>query len=135
EEHMQLMLNGWGFTTVFDIGSFPRDTLALRQRVERGEVPGPKIYTTAGAIYPQGGIPVYLPPEIAFQLKPFEAATPADGARLAKQSLDMGADGIKVFAGAIIRGAVLPMPVEIIRAAADQAHAAGKPVFAHPSNH
>ena len=69
-------------------------------------------------------------------MKPFEAATPADAARLAKQSLEMGGDGIKVFAGAIVgRGKVLPMPVDVIRAAVDVAHAAGKPVFAHPSNH
>src|ERR1039458_3756185 len=29
EEHMQTMLTKWGFTTVFDIGSIPQDTLAL----------------------------------------------------------------------------------------------------------
>ena len=135
-EHMQAMLTTWGDTTVFDIGSVPQDTLALRRRVESGEIAGPKIYTTAGTIFPENGIPVYIPQELAQQLKPFEAATPADAARLAKQSLEMGADGIKVFAGAIVgRGKVLPMPVDVIRAAVDVAHAAGKPVFAHPSNH
>ena len=61
EQHMQEMLTRWGFTTVFDIGSFPGDTLALRKRVDSGEFPGPKIYTTAGAIYPENGIPVYIP--------------------------------------------------------------------------
>ena len=58
ERHMQEMLTRWGFTTVWDIGSFPGDTLALRKRVDSGEVPGPKIYTTAGAIYPENGFPV-----------------------------------------------------------------------------
>jgi len=136
EEHMQTMLTKWGDTTVFDIGSFPQDTLALRKRVERGEIAGPRIYTTAGAIYPENGIPVYIPKDLAAQLKPFEAATPAEAARLAKQSLAMGGDGIKVFAGAIVgHGKVIPMPVEVVRAAVDVAHAAGKPVFAHPSNH
>src|SRR5271157_5236701 len=136
EEHMKTMLTKWGDTTVFDIGSFPQDTLALRRRVESGEVAGPKIYTTAGAIYPENGIPIYIPKDLAQQLKPFEAATPADATRLAKQSLEMGGDGIKVFAGAITgRGKVLPMPVDVIRAAVEVAHAAGKPVFAHPSNH
>jgi imidazolonepropionase-like amidohydrolase len=136
EEHMQEMLTRWGFTTVFDIGSFPGDTLALRKRVDSGEVPGPKIYTTAGAIYPANGIPVYIPPAIASQIKPFEAATPADAARLAKQSLAMGGDGIKLFTGAIMgHGKVTPMPTDIARAAVEVAHAAGKPVFAHPSNH
>jgi imidazolonepropionase-like amidohydrolase len=136
EEHMQTMLTKWGDTTVFDIGSFPQDTLALRKGVESGEIAGPKIYTTAGAIYPENGIPVYIPKDLAPLLKPFEAATPADAARLAKQSLAMGGDGVKLFAGAIAgHGKVTPMPVDIIRAAVDVAHAAGKPVFAHPSNH
>ena len=58
EEHMQTMLTKWGDTTVFDIGSFPQDTLALRRRVESGELAGPKIYTTAGEIFPKDGIPV-----------------------------------------------------------------------------
>ena len=136
EQHMQEMLTRWGFTTVFDIGSFPGDTLALRKRVDSGEIPGPKIYTTAGAIYPENGIPVYIPPAIAALIKPFEAATPADAARLAKQELAMGGDGIKLFTGAIMgHGKVTPMPTDVARAAVEVAHADGKPVFAHPSNY
>ena len=136
EEHMQQMLTQWGFTTVFDIASNPQDTIPLRKRVNTGEVPGPKIYTTAGAIYPENGIPVYIPKDLVPVMKPFEAATPADASRLARQSLAEGGDGIKVFAGAIVgHGKVLPMPVDVIRAAVDVAHAADKPVFAHPSNH
>ena len=136
EQHMQEMLTRWGFTTVFDIGSFPGDTLALRKRVDNGEVPGPKIYTTAGAIYPENGIPLYIPPAIASQIKPFEAATAVDAARLAKQSLAMGGDGIKLFTGAIMgHGKVTPMPSDVAHAAVEVAHTAGKPVFAHPSNY
>ena len=136
EEHLQTMLTKWGFTTVFDIGSFPQDTLALRRRIEGGELSGPRIYTTAGSIFPKDGIPFYVPKELAQQLKPFEAATPADATRLARQSLEMGGDGIKLFTGAIMgHGKVTPMPVDVIRAAVEVAHAAGKPVFAHPSNH
>ncbi len=136
EGHMREMLTRWGFTTVFDIGSFPGDTFALRKRVERGEVPGPRIYTTAGNIFPENGIPVYIPPALASQLKPLEAATPADAARLARDQLAMGADGIKLFTGAIMgHGKVTPMPTDVARAAVEVAHAAGKPVFAHPSNH
>ena len=136
EQHMQEMLTRWGFTTVFDIGSFPGDTLALRKRVESGEVPGPKIYTTAGAIYPENGIPIYIPQPIREQIKRFEAPTPADAAKLAQQELAMGGDGIKLFTGAIMgHGKVTPMPADVVRAAVDVAHAAGKLVFAHPSNH
>ena len=136
EQHMQEMLTRWGFTTVWDIGSFPQNTLALRKRIEAGEAAGPKIYTTAGAIYPENGIPVYIPPDIAKQITRFEAATPAAAAKLAQESLAMGGDGIKLFTGAIMgHGKVTPMPADIVRAAVDVAHAQGKPVFAHPSNH
>src|SRR6478735_2576953 len=58
-EHMQAMLTRWGFTTVWDLGSDPRDALPLRQRVNSGEVPGPNIFF-AGSIFPKGGHPVYL---------------------------------------------------------------------------
>ncbi len=55
---------------------------------------------------------------------------------MAQERLAHGADGIKVFAGAIVKGGVvLPMDSAIIRAAVEVAHAQGKPVFAHPSNH
>jgi imidazolonepropionase-like amidohydrolase len=136
EAHMQEMLTRWGFTTVWDIGSFPGDTLALRKRVEAGEVAGPKIYSTAGAIYPENGIPVYIPLAIAKQITRFEAPTPAAATKLAEESLAMGGDGIKLFTGAIMgHGKVTPMPTDIVRAAVDVAHAQGKPVFAHPSNH
>ncbi len=134
--HMQEMLTRWGFTTVWDIGSDPRDTLPLRKRVDSGEIPGPRIYTTAGNILPENGIPVYVPREIAGVLKQFEAATPADAARLAKQELALGGDGIKLFTGSIMgHGKITPMPADVAQAAVEVAHAAGKPVFAHPSNH
>jgi len=136
EDHMQAMLTRWGFTTVFDIGSNPQDTLPLRKRIEAGDLLGPRIYTTAGTIFPQNGLPFYLPAAMAPMLKPFEAATPADAARIAKNQLAMGADGIKLFTGSLVGPqTVVPMPEDVVRAAVEQAHAAGKPVFAHPSNH
>jgi imidazolonepropionase-like amidohydrolase len=103
--------------------------------VESGEIPGSKIYTTAGEIYPKGGIPVYLPEKLRHQLTSQEAATPEDAARLARREMELGGDGVKLFTGAIVRGEVLPMAVPLIKAAAEVAHANGKPVFAHPSNH
>jgi imidazolonepropionase-like amidohydrolase len=134
--HLREMLTQWGFTTVFDLGSNPASTLALRRRIESGELTGPRILTTAGDIFPENGIPMYLPKEMAAAMKTEEAATPADAARLTRMQLGLGADGIKLFTGAIVgRGRVTPMPVDIVRAAVELAHAAGKPVFAHPSNH
>ena len=129
-DHMQEMLTRWGFTTVFDVASFLRNTTALRTRVEKGEVPGPRIYTTGEPLFPLHGIPSYVGEEWNIP----QAATPEDARRMARQRLADGADGIKVFAGSITQGGVIPMDPKIIRSAVEVAHAAGRPVFAHPSN-
>ena len=131
EDHMETMLTRWGFTTVFDLGSFPDNTHALRARVNNGEIAGPRIFTVLAPLYPENGIPVYLPAEFRIP----QATAPAVARAMAEQDLSLGANGIKVFAGAIVKGGVLPMDPDIIRAAVEVAHAAGKPVFAHPSNH
>lgn len=131
ESHMQEMLTRWGFTTVWDLGSVPQNTLALRRRVETNEVPGPRILM-AGTIFPKNGHPVYLPPEMRLP----EAATPQEAEKMAQQYLQLGLDGIKLFTGAFMGPKpVINMDTAIAKAAADVAHAHGKPVFAHPQNH
>lgn len=128
--HMQEMLTKWGFTTVWDLGSDPRDSLELRRRVNAGEIPGPNILL-AGDIFPKGGHPAYLPEEMQLP----EAATAEEAARMARQDLGMGLDGMKLFTG-VYRGnaPVINMDVAIAKAAVDVAHAQGRPVFAHPQN-
>lgn len=129
--HMQQMLTRWGFTTVWDLGSEPSNTLALRQRIESGEIPGPQILM-AGDIFPKGGHPVYLPPEMQLP----EAATPQQATEMSKQYLQMGLDGIKLFTGAFMGAKpTINMPTDIVKAAVDVAHDENKPVFAHPQNH
>jgi imidazolonepropionase-like amidohydrolase len=132
QDHMRQMLTGWGFTTVWDLGSDPRDSLALRRRVDAGQVPGPRILL-AGDIFPKGGHPVYLPPEMQLP----EAATPEEAAQMARDDLAMGLDGMKLFTGAYMGDKLVPvvnMDVATAKAAVDVAHAQGKPVFAHPQN-
>jgi imidazolonepropionase-like amidohydrolase len=130
EAHMQEMLTRWGFTTVWDLGSVPANTLALRRRVEGNEVPGPHILM-AGDIFPKNGHPVYLPPEMQLP----EAATPQEAEKMARQYLDLGLDGIKLFTGAFMGPKpVINMDTAIVKAAVDVAHAKGKPVFTHPQN-
>jgi len=130
EAHMQEMLTRWGFTTVWDLGSEPHNTLALRRRVDAGEVPGPKILM-AGDIFPKNGHPVYLPPEMHLP----EAATPQEAEQMAMQYMTMGLDGVKLFTGAFMGDKpVINMDTPIVKAAVDVAHAHGKPVFAHPQN-
>ncbi|HEX3435765.1 MAG TPA: amidohydrolase family protein [Pseudacidobacterium sp.] len=131
EAHMQEMLTGWGFTTVWDLGSEPHNTLALKQRVESGEIAGPRILM-AGDIFPKNGHPVYLPPEMQLP----EAATPEEARQMAQQYVSMGLDGMKLFTGAYMGDKpVINMDTAIVKAAAEVAHAQGKPVFAHPQNH
>jgi imidazolonepropionase-like amidohydrolase len=130
EKHMQEMLTRWGFTTVWDLGSDPEDSLPLRRRVNSGEVPGPQILL-AGSLFPKGGHPVYLPPEMRLP----EAATPDEAAQMARGYLDQGLDGIKLFTGVFMGSRpVVNMNAAIAKAATDVAHDKGKPVFAHPQN-
>ena len=74
---MQEMLTRWGTATVWDLGSDPINSLALRRRVDSGEVRGPQILLT-GNIFPKGGHPVYLPPQILLKVLPEIAARGCD---------------------------------------------------------
>jgi imidazolonepropionase-like amidohydrolase len=130
ETHLHEMLTRWGFTTVWDLGSDPGNTLALRQRIESGEIRGPQILM-AGDIFPQNGHPVYLPAEMQLP----EAASPQEAEQMARQYMKMGLDGMKLFTGAFMGDKpVVNMDTAIVRAAVDVAHADGKPAFAHPQN-
>jgi len=129
--HMQEMLTRWGFTTVWSLGSNPRDSLALRRRVNADEIPGPNIFLV-GSIFPRDGHPAYLPADAQLP----EAATPEQAAEMARNYLQIGLDGIKLFTGSY-KGEDKPvanMDAAVAKAAVDVAHAQGKPVFAHPQN-
>jgi imidazolonepropionase-like amidohydrolase len=130
DAHMREMLTRWGFTTVWDLGSDPNNTLALRRRIEGGEVSGPQILM-AGDIFPHNGHPVYLPPEMQLP----EATSPQEAEQMAQQYLKMGLDGIKLFTGSFMGNKpVVNMDTAIVKAAVDVAHGQGKPVFSHPQN-
>jgi imidazolonepropionase-like amidohydrolase len=131
------MLLRWGATTVVDTGSLLANTLALRRRIDSGEVRGPRIYTAGGPNYPRDGIPYYLretlPPEVLTLLN--TPRTPAEATAIAARQIAAGADVLKLFTGSWVeRGRVLPMSTAVARAAAAEAHGRGKPVFAHASN-
>jgi imidazolonepropionase-like amidohydrolase len=130
ESHMQDMLTRWGVTAVWDLGSEVDNTLALRGRVESGEVPGPEILI-AGDIFPKNGHPAYLPAEMQTP----EAATPQEAERMTRQYMKMGFDGLKLFTGSYMGAKpVVNMDTAIVKAAVGVAHAQGKPVFTHPQN-
>lgn len=127
----------WGFTAVFDIASLPGDALALRRRIESGEIVGPQILTVDAPFFPDGGTPIYVKGLLErLRVPTFEVKDVDDAVRRAARQFDAGADGAKVFAGAIVGGetGVLSMDVEIARRVVEEAHRRRKPAFAHPTN-
>ena len=127
QSQVQDMLTSRGFTTVVDTGSNLRDTVPLRRRIEHGEILGPKIYTAGGALYPPHGIPYYLRDTLPkfLLLLMAQPASPAAAVRDEERNIEDGADILKLFTGSYVEhGTVLPMPVEIAKAAVEAAKAA-----------
>ncbi|MBV9506196.1 MAG: amidohydrolase family protein [Acidobacteriia bacterium] len=136
-DQLRVMLARSGFTSVVDTGSLLSNTLAIRRRIDSGEVLGPRILTAGLPIYPPNGIPFYvkdgLSPELLRELTP--PNTVSDAVSAVERNIRDGADIVKLFTGSwITRDTVLPMPKEIAIASAQAAHRNGKLVFSHPSN-
>jgi imidazolonepropionase-like amidohydrolase len=139
EAQLQQMLTRYGFTSVVDTGSDLPNTVAIRRRIEAGEVMGPRILTAGFPLYPKDGIPYYLtdavPPEV-LRLLP-QPATPEEATQAVDENITRGADIIKLFVVSIVtregKHVSLPMPLPIVQAATAEAHRKGKLVFAHPS--
>jgi imidazolonepropionase-like amidohydrolase len=116
----------YGFTSVFDLSSSFDNTRRLRERIESGEIAGPRIRTTGEGLVPPGA----LPPERVMQVMGVvntplpEIGDAASAAAHARRLLDAGTDGVKLFAA---------MPPGAIEAAVAEAHRDGKPVFMHPN--
>jgi len=130
------MLTRYGFTTVVDTGSMLDNTLALRARIERGDVAGPRILTAGAPLYPENGIPFYLrdlPPDFLAQLP--QPASVEAAVAIVRANLEHGADATKLFV-ATPQGnrQIAYMRLDIARAAADETHAHGKLVVAHPTD-
>lgn len=128
---VQAMLTRWGVVNAVDTGSLAENTLALRHRIESGEIPGPRIMIAGGGFVPAGGSPFYVLPTRLPEL-----ATPERAAALVEELLgNPGIDAVKLFTGSwATRESIVVMPAEIVRAAVAAAHRRGRLVFAHPSN-
>jgi imidazolonepropionase-like amidohydrolase len=121
------MLTRYGFTSVFDLGSSWENTRRIRDRIESGEVPGPRIRSAGPGLSPPGIVPPQqvlnvlgvMPPQ---QPAP-QVADAAQAATASRKLLDEGVDGIKLHSLS---------EESIIQAAVNEAHRSGKPVFAHP---
>ncbi len=130
---LQDMLTRYGFTSVFDIGSMWENTRRLRDRIESGEVPGPRIRSTGEALVPPGALPSDQVLNLmgAMKFPAPEIADAAQAAAAAKKLLEEGVDAIKLFASSP-RSASLHESA--MQAAVSEAHRLGKPVFVHPNS-
>ncbi|SNS46197.1 metal-dependent hydrolase family protein [Sphingopyxis indica] len=130
-----------GFTSVRDVGTYRGLTdVALRNAIERGDVPGPRMWVAGAYITVRGGggelngvVPNdQLPPDMRLGV----AATPEEAAEKTAFLLDHGADFIKAIAtGAVLAIGTEPGAPELteeqLRAVVKVAHARGKRVTAH----
>jgi imidazolonepropionase-like amidohydrolase len=129
------MLTRWGFTTVFDIASVLNNTTLVRRRIENGGVKGPRILTVGEPFWVKGGTPIYVKGFLEENhISIPEVESNAQAVERVRQQIHDGADGIKIFAGSVERDSILIMPLDLAKAIVAEAHRAGKPVFAHPSN-
>lgn len=130
------MLTHSGFTTVVDTGSDVENTVALRRRIESGEVRGPRIFTAGIPLYPPHALPFYVadvPEEVKAKLGQPETAAAAR--TLVDKNHAAGADFVKLFTGSIVKpNHVTPMEVGIARAAVEEGHKNGQLVFSHTTN-
>ncbi len=131
---LQTMLTRYGFTSAFDTGSAWENTRRIRDRIESGEIAGPRIRSTGEVLVGKG----WLPPEtvlktLGFMPIPLPEVTDAAGALAAsKKVLDGGTDGLKLFTAASYPP-FATLPGEAIRAAVGEAHRRNKLVFVHPT--
>lgn len=138
ENALTSMLTRYGYTTVVDTADFDRDnSLALRARIEKGEVPGPRILTVGLPLFPPQGIPAYLshfPKELRDRMP--QPKTPREAARIVRDNIAAGTDATKLFVATPVdeHGTIRRMPVTIARAAADETHRHKQLVIAHPTD-
>ena len=127
-----------GFTTIRDLGTEGADyaDAELKQAVEQGIVPGPRMIVTTRAIVATGS---YAPKGYALQWRVPQGAEEADGnslIRVTRDQIGRGADWIKVYAdyrwGA--RGEAAPtFSVEELKLIVETARSSNRPVVAHAS--
>ncbi len=130
---LQAMLTQWGFTTVFDIASVLNNTNLIRRRIANGETKGPRILTVGEPFWIE--TPIYVKSFLEnnhVNIPDVQSASEAE--ERVKQQVHDGADGIKIFANSVERNVILTMPADMARGIVAEAHALGKPVFAHVSN-
>lgn len=141
-KHAKITLES-GFTTIRDVGSRPFLAVDLRASIDEGFIPGPRIVASGPGISITGGhgdLNNY-PPQVRVTMFPeerdYRIADGVDQVRhVVRAQLKHGVDVIKIHAsgGVLSRGDSPGAPqftIEELRAAVEEAHAAGRKVAAH----
>src|SRR5437762_224420 len=132
-----------GFTTVRDVGSEPFLAVDLRNSIKEGLVPGPRIVASGPAISITGGhgdLNNYSPQTRVSMFPEERDFAIADGIdqirHVVRAQVKYGVDVIKIIAtgGVLSKGDSPGAPqytLEELKAAADEAHMAGRKIAAH----
>jgi len=131
-----------GFTTIRDVeteGAGYGD-IGIKQAVERGYIPGPRIFAATRAISTSGGYPLEgYAPELTNLPRGVQIVDgPVEARKAAREQLERGADWIKVYmthrSWLDKKGNLVSQPtltVEELRPIVDEAHGWGKKVACH----
>ncbi|AAK24639.1 Xaa-Pro dipeptidase, putative [Caulobacter vibrioides CB15] len=126
-----------GFTTVRNVGAADYDDVGLREAIDAGYVPGPRIVTAAISFGATGGHcdSTFFPPSMD-QKNPFNSDSPDEARKAVRTLKKYGAQVIKICAtgGVFSRGnepGQQQLTYEEMKAVVDEAHMAGIKVAAH----
>lgn len=127
-----------GFTTVRDLGTEGAgfDDVGLKQSIEKGIIPGPRMIVAGRAIVATGS---YGPKSNLSELDLPKGAEESDGENLIKTTRDQighGADLIKIYADyrwGLNKTSAPTFSVDEIRKVVETAKSSGRPVVAHAS--
>lgn len=134
--HAQRTLEA-GFTSIRNLGADAWNDVGLREAIDAGKVPGPRILTAAYAFGATGGHcdSTYFPPSMA-QRSRYNADSPEQGRQRVRELRKYGAQVIKICAtGGVFSRNTEPgqqqMRFEEMQAVVDEAHQWGLTVAAH----
>jgi len=128
-----------GFTTIRDLGTEGAGyaDVGLKQAVEQGIIPGPRMFVATRAIVASGS---YGPKGYAPEWQVPQGAEEADGidslTRTVREQIGKGADWIKVYADYRwgTQGAAPTFSIEELKLAVETARSANVPVSAHATS-
>ena len=133
-----------GFTTIRDLeteGAGYGD-VEIKEAIEEGTIPGPRIFGATRAISTTGGYPLEgYAPELVMPKGAQVVDGPVEARKAAREQLDHGADWIKVYmthrSWVDKQGNLVSQPtltVEELKAIVDETHGWGKKVACHAYN-